>query len=66
VRCQHELSFADVCRDERRKCGGTGFEAREIGCSVVEERVQGELGKASLGLVTQNGVTLFRWSVLYE
>lgn len=27
-------------------------------CSVVEEGVQGELGEASLGFVTQNGVAL--------
>jgi hypothetical protein len=41
VRCQQELSFADVCSDERRECGGTGIEAGKVGGSVVEERVQG-------------------------
>lgn len=58
MRCQHELSFANIGSDERWKCGGTGIEARKIGCGVVEERVQGELGEASLGFVSQNGVTL--------
>jgi hypothetical protein len=58
VRCQHELGFTSIGSDERGKCGGTGIEARKIGRGVMEERVQGELGEASLGFVAQNGVTL--------